>query len=77
MIVAISTSINGMLNFYSGMIYKILEFIFICWMISDSTVQRVTAISAVIYTPVGIGLNILLLALIIFFKHDAIKDYKV
>jgi hypothetical protein len=46
-------------------------------MITDSKVQRVTAIAAAIYTPVGIALNFLLLALIRFCKNDAIKNYKV
>jgi hypothetical protein len=53
MMAAITNSINGMLNFDSGTIYKIFKFIFICWIISDSTVQRVTAIAAAIYTQVG------------------------
>jgi hypothetical protein len=44
--------------------------------ITDSIVQHVQAISAAIYTPIGIALNILLLTMILFVKHDAIKNYK-
>jgi hypothetical protein len=42
----------------------------------ESVVQRVCAISAAIYTPISIALNILLLVLIKVCKNNGIKDYK-
>jgi hypothetical protein len=60
------------------MIYIIVDLLILNPLIlnSDSVIQRVVAISAAIYTPIGIALNILLLALILFVKHDEIKNYK-
>jgi hypothetical protein len=36
----------------------------------------VSAVGAAIYTPVGVGLNILLLFLIKYCKNEDIKNYK-
>jgi hypothetical protein len=66
-----------MLNFDSSKINRIYsKFENNSEIFSESVVQRVQAVSATIYTPLGVALNILLLALITFCKHDEIKAYK-